>query len=438
MDKILFTAPQTEPNNPGDWSRSQKIAFRFFFIFLGIQTLVAYNSFFIITDFTFYSPTQFMDLFSGLLFWMDRHFFHFGYNPDTAYSYFGDPVFGWLFLILIFFTAVIATLIWTVADRKRRNYHRLHYWFLVYLSYYLFIALTLYGVVKIIPVQMPYPNVDALLTPIGNMSRFGLLWTFIGASPGYAIFTGICEFTGALLLLFRRTRVFGSLFLATVLINVVLLNVFYNVMVKLLSMHLLVIDLFLLAPYVPRLVRFFYFQDPVSLREKQYTFSSAWKKYVFILLLLAPAWVTYKNVKQALSRYDDYSNSLKNQKLYEVTSFMHYNDTIPALMNDSLVWRKFTLTSAFGNSYATVYHFQDRKEQFIYDLDSVKRTIAFHSLYNTWTSDSFYYESPRPDQFILTGLWKGVPVKIIMKQLNIDSIRLNKEKISWIYHKGQN
>jgi hypothetical protein len=437
MDKILFTATHSEPNNRTDWSRSQKIAFRFFFIFLGIQTLVAYNSFFAITDFTFYSTTQFLDIFSGLIFWMDRLFFHFGYNPDMAYSYFGDPVFGWLFLILMFFTAVITTLVWTVADRKARNYNRLHYWFRVYLSYYLSIAVTLYGVVKIIPVQMPYPNVDALLMPLGNMNRFSLLWFFIGASPGYAIFTGICEFTGALLLLFRRTRVFGSLFLATVLINVVLLNVFYNVMVKLLSIHLLVIDLFLIAPFVPRLVRFFYFQDPVSIREKQYTFSSAWKKYVFILLLLAPAWVAYKNAKEAIRRYGDYSNNLKNEKLYEVTSFIEYNDTIPALMNDTMVWRKLTITSELGNSYATVYHFQDKREQFICNMDTVKHTISFHQ-FNGFSSDSFHYENPRSDQYVLTGEWKDVPVKIIMKQLNIDSIRLNKEKISWIYRQGEN
>jgi hypothetical protein len=436
MDRLL--PPKIVPYKPAEWSAFQKIAFRFFFIFIGLQTLVAYNSFFIITDFHFVSVSEFMDMFSDVIFWMDRRFFHFGFNPDTASLFFGDLVFGWLFLILIFFTSLITTVIWTIVDRNKKNYDRLHYWFRVYLSYYLFIALALYAAVKIIPVQMPYPNVDALLTPMGNMSKFGLLWYFIGASPGYAVFTGICEFTGALLLLFRRTRVFGSLFLATVLINVVLLNIFYNIMVKLLSMHLLFINLFLLVPYIPRLIRFFYFQESVSLQEKQYAFSSTWKKYAFILLLLAPAWVTFKSVRDARNRYDGYSNELKNQKLYEVTSFLHYNDTIPALMNDSLVWRKFTLTSAFGNSYATVYHFQERNERFTYDLDSVKRTIAFHSPYDPWTSDSFYYECPHPDQFILTGLWKGVPVKIIMKLINIDSIRLNKEKISWIYRPGKN
>ena len=102
-----------------------------------------------------------------------------------------------------------------------------------------------------------------------SSDRFSLLWCFMGASPGYAIFTGVCEFAGAFLLLFRRTRVFGSLFLATVLINVVLLNVFYNVMVKLLSIHLLLVDL---VPdssiYIHRLIRFFYSQELIPLREK--------------------------------------------------------------------------------------------------------------------------------------------------------------------------
>ncbi|HEY2348175.1 MAG TPA: hypothetical protein VGH64_04120, partial [Puia sp.] len=188
MDRVL--TPKVEPYKPADWTQFQKIAFRFFFVFIGFQTLVAYNSFFIITDFHFISVSEIMDIFSDMIFWMDRHFFHFGYNPDTDYPYFGDPVYGWLFLILIFFLSVIAMILWTLADRKKRNYDRLHYWFRVYLSYYLFFALILYASVKIIPVQMPYPNVDVLMRPVGELDRFSLLWAFMGASPGYAIFTG--------------------------------------------------------------------------------------------------------------------------------------------------------------------------------------------------------------------------------------------------------
>ena len=436
MDRLL--PPKAEPYKPADWTIFQKIAFRFFFIFIGFQTLVAYNSFFIITDVHFITVSELMNIFSDVIFWMDRHFFHFGYNPDTDYAYFADPVYGWLFLIFIFLVAIIATLIWTLLDRKRRDYSRLHYWFRIYLSYYLFIALILYAVVKIIPVQMPYPNVDVLLRPIGELDRFSLLWCFMGASPGYAIFTGVCEFAGAFLLLFRRTRVFGSLFLATVLINVVLLNVFYNVNVKLLSIHLLLVDLFLIAPYIHRLIRFFYSQEPVSLREKQYEFSSTWKRYAFILLLLAPAWVTFKSVRDARNWRDGYSKDLKNQKLYEVTSFTENNDSIPVQMNDSLAWNKLTISSYMMETYATVYGLQGKHHQFLYKQDTTKRTIVLTNPSDQLEAYSFHYDDPRSDQFVLTGEWKDVQVKIAMKPLSIDSIRLNKERISWIYRPRKN
>ena len=101
MDRLL--PPKAEPYKPADWTFFQKTAFRFFFVFIGFQTLVAYNSFFIITDFHFITVSELMNIFSDVIFWMDRHFFHFGYNPDTDYAYFADPVYGLVIFNFYFF-----------------------------------------------------------------------------------------------------------------------------------------------------------------------------------------------------------------------------------------------------------------------------------------------------------------------------------------------
>jgi hypothetical protein len=208
-------------------------------------------------------------------------------------------------------------------------------------------------------------------------------------------------------------------------------------MVKLLSIHLLLVDLFLIAPYVPRLIRFFYSQEPVSLREKQYIFSSAWKKFAFVLLLLAPAWVTFKQVRDAKSRHHDYAQSLKNQKLYEVTNFVEYNDSIPVQMNDTLAWSKFSTVSYLGTTYATVYGLQGKHHQFLYKQDTNKHTISLTSPSDQSSVYTFQYDDSRSGQHVLSGDWKDVPVKIVMKPVSIDSFRLNKEKISWIFHPGR-
>ncbi len=59
-----------------------------------------------------------------------------------------------------------------------------------------------YGIDKLIPVQMSYPSVVTLTTPMGEFSRFDVLWTFMGVAPGYMMLTGFCEILAAVLLVF--------------------------------------------------------------------------------------------------------------------------------------------------------------------------------------------------------------------------------------------
>ncbi len=66
-----------------------------------------------------------------------------------------------------------------------------------------------YGAVKVIKAQFPNPTLDRLLQPFGDASPMGLLWTFMGASESYNIFTGAGELIGGLLLTTRRTTLLG-------------------------------------------------------------------------------------------------------------------------------------------------------------------------------------------------------------------------------------
>lgn len=54
-----------------------------------------------------------------------------------------------------------------------------------------------YGLDKVMIVQMPEPNAISLLGRVGDQSHFNVLWNFMGASPGYQIFTGLCEVLAA-------------------------------------------------------------------------------------------------------------------------------------------------------------------------------------------------------------------------------------------------
>jgi hypothetical protein len=111
----------------------------------------------------------------------------------------------------------------------------------------------------------------------------------MGLSPGYMMFTGTIELIGGLLLFFPRTAVAGYLLVIAVLSNVVALNWFYNVPVKMFSTLLLLYALFLLAPYFNSLFQFFFKNNAVPYAQRRFVFQTKWKKYmVSAVLLLVP------------------------------------------------------------------------------------------------------------------------------------------------------
>jgi hypothetical protein len=97
---------------------------------------------------------------------------------------------------------------------------------------------------KVIPIQMPLPSLAALLMPLGDISTYGILWRSIGASPAYEIFAGCAEVLGGVLLIVPRTTMLGALVSLADMTEVWMLNMTYDVPVKLFSFHL-----FLLALY---------------------------------------------------------------------------------------------------------------------------------------------------------------------------------------------
>jgi hypothetical protein len=86
-----------------------------------------------------------------------------------------------------------------------------------------------------------------------DMHPMSLVWAFFGRSYGYQLAGGIIELGSAVLLCFRRTTLAGACLLATALANVVLVDVFYDVYVKLMASLYLLLDVSLIARDAPRL-----------------------------------------------------------------------------------------------------------------------------------------------------------------------------------------
>jgi hypothetical protein len=110
-----------------------------------------------------------------------------------------------------------------------------------------------YGFAKAFPLQFPPPGSYRLSEQVGDMSPMGLLWTFMGFSPAYEVFTGTVEVLAGLLLTTRRTTLLGALVATAAMGQVFVLNMCFDVPVKLYSFHYLMMAIFLAAPELPRL-----------------------------------------------------------------------------------------------------------------------------------------------------------------------------------------
>jgi hypothetical protein len=171
-------------------------------------------------------------------------------------------MFDWVFVLCLLVFCAALTILWTAIDRHRPDYVRLQKWFRVWLRFGMATTLVSYGMSKLIPLQMPAPQLTRLLEPYGNFSPMGVLWYSIGASFPYERIVGGAEVLAAVLLFVPFTVTLGGLVSLIDSLMIFSLNMTYDVPVKLFSLHLVLMSLLILAPDIPRLLNVFVMNTP--------------------------------------------------------------------------------------------------------------------------------------------------------------------------------
>jgi hypothetical protein len=177
--------------------------------------------------------------------WVARTFFGVDVLLDDVSG--GETLFFWIQWSWLLVASVVMTAVWSLLDRRRR-YAGWQPW--IHLAVRLLLAASMleYGMTKVIPTQFPAPPLTALVTPAGEMTLSALLWTTIGSAPAYQIATGCVEVLAGVLLLFARTVPLGALLALVSLLQVLLLNLTFDIGVKLVTTHLIALAVILLVP----------------------------------------------------------------------------------------------------------------------------------------------------------------------------------------------
>lgn len=152
------------------------------------------------------------------------------------------------------------------------------------LRYYLALILLIYGFDKIYKWQFYYPESNIMYTKLKDFPQDLLYWSTMGTSYSYSIFAGISEVIPALLLLSRRTAFIGGTLAFAVLLNVFMINIGFDVTVKLYSFFLLMISIVIVMPSF-KVVALFFVGRSLQLQLELPNYIR-WKAYYYLKILV--------------------------------------------------------------------------------------------------------------------------------------------------------
>lgn len=356
------------------WSALEKLLFRFSFIFLVLFILLFNNG-----AFPFIMPLMYypIDLLHIFIPWFGEVLLHLP-NKITVFSNgSGDTTYDYVLLLFAFLVTIPATLIWSLFDRKSTDYNKLYYWLTVAVRFFVGMMIVHYGAIKVNQLQFPYPGLYRLTETYGESSPMRLAWTFFGYSKGYNLFMGIAELMAGLLL-FRRTVTIGALITLGTSANIMAVNYFYDVPVKILTTALVTLCLFLLLPNFTRLFRLFFKGESVSLkiipvpviRFKWMYYVKYSFKYLTILFVVFTLAMTVfyakTNGKSAYSKLPLYG-------VYDVNTFTVNGKVIPADTLNNNRWKQLLIAK---DNYAEVKFTGNRNGQSDIRIDTIARKIS--------------------------------------------------------------
>lgn len=262
----------------------------------------------------------------------------------------------------------------------------------------------------------------------------GLLWTFMGSSELYTIFTGVGEVIAGALLLFRRTTLLGSFVASFVLLHVFVLNVAYDVPVKLNSFHYLCMSLFLMSPHFGRLVNLFILNKPAPPElqiqltgNKRLRWLTAGIKFVLILYIcVQPMVAAIREKKEMVDHSASRVRAESTTGKYKIEAFRKKVGPTWSTNVDKSQWAEIGLAgnimqTIFKDGFTIAWHCSVLETS--HKIKMVSKDLA--------TFGEFTFEKDG-DKLSMKGVLKQDSISVAAKRISDDAFLLSNRKFRWI------
>ena len=304
--------------------------------------------------------------FGSLARWTGAHIFHI---PGTlARNSVLDTRYTYLVLLVVLIASIVLTAVWTLLDRSSRSTHTAYALMRVWVRYTLAYMMLIYAMYKVFPVQFPPVSLRRLTESYGDSAPAALLSAFIGSSRTMSLLSGWAEAIGAVLLLFRRTAPMGAILTTVMMANVALMDFCYDIPVKMMAAHFLIISVFLLAHDTERLLRVVALNKPAppadlndlkGLRSLPIlSRNPRLVRFMPVLKALAVLYVIVPvTVRTALGSHQQVidRNDIPLRGIYAVTRYTVNGVDQPLLISQPRLWRYVIADS----HYTTIIEFMD-------------------------------------------------------------------------------
>lgn len=341
-------------------------------------------------------------------------------RPEMTGS--GDTQMDWLNIVSIALLSTLISIILVFIGYIRRNIDSILNFIRVYLRFYLGLFLIFYGIAKLyLNGQFGQIELYHLDSTFGNKSPMGLLWTFMAYSREYTLFIGVIETLAGVLLLYKRSSLIGGLMGFAIMLNVFLLNMFYDVPVKIFSFHLLLCAFIIISPGIKKILLFLTGENaqPVALSfieigNKSVTIVFTVLKSILVVVLVG---LDFFSFNEEMEQPADYLDGV-----YRIESIEYSNDSIPALK-----WEKIMFNSLYGS----VTDYSGTRNQLELQIDTTKKIVNFNFRLDS-TLMSFNYELYAGDSVEFTNIQEADTIRVFTKRLQKDDFLLMNRGFHWV------
>jgi hypothetical protein len=349
-------------------------------------------------------------------------------QPYTA-QLISDSTGFYLNALNLLLLSMLGALAWAYFSRHRHYNHIWLFTLMTLVRYYLALQMLWYGFDKVFKVQFYLPEPNTLFTPLGHTQRDILYWSTMGSSYTYTVFAGITELLAAVMLLFHRTYLLGLLFTAGIMVNVLLINIGFDISVKLYSCFLLLLCTIGITIHTPGLYRFFWLHLParqylwrpnINTTKKRITYRLV--KSVVVMLIFADALAPFV---QAGNFNDDRYPRPFLHGAYEVKSFEVNGKKQVADLQNQQRWKRFFV---HRRSYFIVQRMNDEMADFAlaYDLPHHQLHIKDYDS----TIYTFQYTLNK-DILVLKGLVHQDTLTVEGKKIDLEQLPLLRKEFGW-------